>query len=135
MKSILLLVFIITAFPAISQEEKREFEVKEGDTTFIMKKYFLCIYLRGDQATEYTKEELAEIQKGHLANINKYAEEGKINIAGPFGDDTEKRGILIFDVNTLEEAEKILAEDPAVKAGRLKYELHPWWGAKGSVLK
>ncbi len=135
MKSILLLVFIITAFPAISQEEKREFEVKEGDTTFIMKKYFLCIYLRGDQATEYTKEELAEIQKGHLVNINKYAEEGKINIAGPFGDDTEKRGILIFDVESIEEAEKILAEDPAVKAGRLKYELHPWWGAKGSVLK
>lgn len=135
MKSILLLVFIIAAFPALSQEEKREFEVKEGDTTFIMKKYFLCIYLRGDQATEYSKEELEEIQKGHLANINKYAEEGKINIAGPFGDDTEKRGILIFDVNTLEEAEKILAEDPAVKAGRLKYELHPWWGAKGSALK
>jgi len=135
MKSILLLVFIITAFPALSQEEKREFEVKEGDTTFIMKKYFLCIYLRGDQSTKYTKEELAEIQKGHLANINKYAEEGKINIAGPFGDDTEKRGILIFDVESIEEAEKILAEDPAVKAGRLKYELHPWWGAKGSVLK
>ncbi len=132
---ILFIVLFFCSLNIFSQEEKREFEMKEGDTTYIMKKYFLCLYLKGDQTTEYSKEELAEIQKGHLANINKYAALGKINIAGPFGDDTEKRGILIFDVESIEEAKKILEEDPAVKAGRLKYELHPWWGAKGSALK
>ena len=57
--------------------------MKEGDTTYIMKKYFLCLYLKGDQTTEYSKEELAEIQKGHLANINKYAALGKIKVRAP----------------------------------------------------
>lgn len=131
---LLLVIGVLISLNMFSQEE-REFEMKEGDTTYIMKKYFLCIYLSGKKAHEHTKQELNKIQEGHLANINKYAALGKINIAGPFGDDTEKRGILIFDVATIEEAKKILDEDPAVKAGRLTYEIHPWWGAKGSVLK
>jgi len=32
---------------------------------------------------------------------------------------------------TREEAELLCANDPAVKAGRLRIELHPWFSAKG----
>lgn len=113
----------------------REFEMVEGDTTYIMKQYFFAIYLRGENREKLSEEASAKIMEGHLANINKFAESGQIVVAGPFGDDTEKRGILIFDVDTQEEAEAILKEDPAVKAGRLTYEIHPWWGAKGTILK
>lgn len=113
----------------------REFEMKEGDTTNVMKQYFMAIYLKGPNRENMSKDEVEEINKGHLANISKYAATGQITAAGPFGDDTEKRGILIFDVETQEEAEAILKEDPAVKAGRLIYEIHPWWAAKGTILK
>jgi uncharacterized protein YciI len=56
------------------------------------------------------------------------ADEGTLLIAGPFMDDQEIRGIYIFDVRTLEEAEALTATDPAIKAGRLIMELHPWYG-------
>ena len=123
---------------ASAQEEKanpREFEMTEGDTTYVMKQYFMLIYLSGDNKEEISKEKSAELQKGHLGHINKMAEEGAVQMAGPFGDQTEKRGILIFDVDTKEEVVEWVSQDPLVKAGRLKYEIHPWWTAKGSCLE
>jgi uncharacterized protein YciI len=70
-----------------------------------------------------------------MANINKMAESGKLQIAGPFGDDGNWRGIFIFDVATEEEVKELLKDDPAIQSGRLDYEIHPWWTLQGSCLK
>lgn len=64
-----------------------------------------------------------------MANINRMAEEGKLVTAGPFMDDGELRGIYIFNVATVEEAKALTETDPAVQAGRLVMELHPWYGS------
>ena len=40
-----------------------------------------------------------------------------------------KRQIYVFAVKTIDEAEKLTESDPAVKAGRLIMELHPWFGS------
>jgi len=63
-----------------------------------------------------------------LKNITRLAEEGKLIIAGPFLDDQPLRGIFIFDVTTIEEARLLTLTDPAIKAGTLVMELHPWYG-------
>jgi len=55
--------------------------------------------------------------------------EGKLKVAGPFGDEGKWIGLFIFDCETKEEVEKLLKTDPAVAAGRLNYEIHPWWTA------
>jgi uncharacterized protein YciI len=65
-----------------------------------------------------------------MANIQKMAGEGKLLIAGPFLDGGDLRGIFIFRVATMAEAEALAATDPAVKAGRLRLEFHPWYAAK-----
>jgi hypothetical protein len=44
-------------------------------------------------------------------------------------DDGEMRGIYIFNVTTIEEAKKLTETDPAIQAGRLEMELHPWYGS------
>lgn len=132
MKIVFTLLLISISFISFSQQ--REFEMTEGDTTYIMKQYFLCIYLRGEK-TDQDSIKLQELQIGHLENITAMDKAGVICMAGPFGDDTEKRGILMFDVATTEEAIEWLKKDPMVIAGRLTYEIHPWWGAKGSKLK
>jgi uncharacterized protein len=62
-----------------------------------------------------------------MANIRKLYAEGKLKVAGPFGDDGNWRGIFIFDCETKEEVENLLKTDPAIAAGRLAYELHPWY--------
>ena len=66
-----------------------------------------------------------------MANINKMAATGKLIVAGPFSDDGEMRGVFIFQNTSEEEARIMVDQDPAVKAGRLIVELHPWFAAAG----
>jgi uncharacterized protein YciI len=70
--------------------------------------------------------EVQELQKAHIANINRLAETKKLVVAGPFGDDGDFRGIFVFRVGSLKEAEELAATDPMIKIDRLRLELHPW---------
>jgi len=70
--------------------------------------------------------EIQELQKAHIANIQRLAAMKKLLVAGPFGDHGDLRGIFVFRVGSLEEAQSLCANDPMVKAGRLVVELHPW---------
>ena len=136
MKNTIILFLLITATLALSNiaRSQDEFEMKDGDETFIMKKYYMCFLKRGDNRTQDSAVS-ALIQKGHMEHLSKLYKEGHIQIAGPFGGDSEIRGIVVFSVKSKEEAERIASEDPAVIAGRLKVEIHEWWAAKGSTLK
>ena len=78
--------------------------------------------------------EAAQIQRAHLDNITRMAEEGKLVLAGPFFDDWQVKGIYIFAVETIEEAIALTSTDPAIKAGRLEMELHPWYGSAALML-
>lgn len=77
--------------------------------------------------------EIQELQKAHIANIERLAKLGKIVAAGPFGDDGSLRGIFVFRVSSLEEAQSLCATDPMVKVGRLAVELHPWQVPEGVI--
>ena len=50
-------------------------------------------------------------------------------MAGPFFDAWEVKGIYIFAVETIEEAEELTKTDSAIQAGRLIMELHAWYGS------
>ena len=70
--------------------------------------------------------EIQELQKAHIANIERLAKLGKLVVAGPFGDDGILRGIFVFRVSSLAEAQELCATDPMIKIDRLRVELHPW---------
>jgi uncharacterized protein YciI len=55
----------------------------------------------------------------------------KLIAAGPFGDNGRLRGIFVFRVDSLEEAKNLTAGDPAVQAGRLAMDIHPWMIPEG----
>lgn len=93
-----------------------------------MTQYFVGVIYRGEKWAPQVTEEVTELQKAHLANIGRLVEEGKMVLAGPFGDGGDMRGLFFYDVKTMEEAQELVDTDPAVKAGRLRVELHPWWG-------
>jgi len=109
------------------------FSYQDGDQTYLMKQYFVC-FLKSGPMRSQNQEEAMAIQEKHLAYISSLAADRKICASGPFGDDGEIRGILIFSTKTLEEAQALAAADPAVQAGRLVVEIHPWWGAVGTRL-
>ncbi len=99
-----------------------------------MKKYVMAFLLRGDRVAEYSPEQRSEIQAGHMANIGKMAEMGKLIVAGPFFGNEELRGIYIFDVQTLEEAKALTETDPAIQAGVLKMDLKEWYGSAALMM-
>lgn len=69
-------------------------------------------------------EKRSQIFRGHFANMSRLAKEGKLVLAGPFVESLPKRGLFIFKVDSLEEAEKLVKTDPAVRAGIFDYELN-----------
>jgi uncharacterized protein YciI len=87
---------------------------------------YLAFLTRGDKWTPEKTPATEAIQKAHLDNINKLADMKKLVVAGPFGDDGRLRGIFVFKVATIDEARSLAATDPAVQAGRLALQIHPW---------
>jgi uncharacterized protein YciI len=130
-KLILSLAFIFSAISlSFAQENYDEALAKKlGADEYGMKKYVIAFLYRGDRVSEYSEAERAEIQKGHMANITKLAEEGKMVLAGPFFGNEELRGLFFFAVESLEEAKVLTESDPAVKAGVLKMDLKEWYGS------
>lgn len=96
-----------------------------------MEKYTLALMKRGEHWNPEAPE-FMEIVKRHHAFIQEMTEQGNIAVAGPFplSDPGELRGVVIFRVDEAETA-KLTQEDPVVKAGILKSELHPWATGKG----
>lgn len=100
-----------------------------------MKKYVLCILKTGPKDAGIKGEERKQIFAGHFENIGRLADEGKLAVAGPFGkNDKSFRGLYIFNVETVEEAEKLVMLDPAVKAGVFVPDLMPWYGSAAMIV-
>ena len=100
---------------------------KLGSDDYGMKAYVMA-FLKAGPNRDLDSAATAKLQEAHLKNIFRMADEGKLLVAGPFMDDTDIRGIYIFDVRSVEEAKKLTETDPAIKAGSLVMELHPWYG-------
>jgi len=103
---------------------------KKRNAPLTMKTVYLA-FLKSGPNRNQPAAEAEEIQKAHLANISRLAKSGQLVAAGPFGDDGALRGIFVFRVGSLEEAQALADTDPAVKAGRLVIELHPWQVPEG----
>lgn len=99
-----------------------------GADNYGMKQYVMAFLKAGHNRTQDT-ETAAKLQTAHLKNIQRLANEGKLLVAGPFLDDGCVRGIYIFNVATIEEAQQLTETDPAIQAGSLVMELHPWYGS------
>lgn len=99
---------------------------KLGADDYGMHKYVMAFLKTGP--TKITdKAQRAELQKAHLKNISKLADEGKLVMAGPFMDEGDIEGIFVFDVATIAEAKALTETDPAIKAGTLIMELRPFY--------
>jgi len=110
-------------------------ETPAPDAPHRMKQYFFVLLRNGPDRTQ-SKEAAEKIQEGHMAHIRETAQLGQLQIAGPFDDETgDWRGILIYDVKSIDEARALCAADPAVQAGRLVCDIHGWWAQQGATLK
>ncbi|HQS50714.1 MAG TPA: YciI family protein, partial [Daejeonella sp.] len=93
-----------------------------------MKMYVFVILKTGPVSAD--KAVTDSLFRGHMENIGRLASSGKLLVAGPMRkNDKNYRGIFILNAANIEEAEKLLETDPAVKAKLLDAELFQWYGS------
>jgi uncharacterized protein YciI len=143
MQALLILFFLcVPAMIAIAEEPSAktlsfdaELARRLGADERGMKTYVLCILKTGPNDAKVLGKERDDVFAGHFANIGRLAKEGKLAVAGPFSkNDRSYRGLYIFNVPTIEEAEKLVTLDPAVKAGVFVYELTPWYASAALMI-
>ena len=106
---------------------------KLGADDYGMRKYVMA-FLKEGPNTDMDSATAAQLQRAHLDNIFRMADEGKLAVAGPFLDGGDLKGVYVFNVSTIEEAQALTETDPAIKAGRLVMELHPWYGSAAMMM-
>lgn len=119
--------------PAPKAVEKPKFDAELaknlGGNKYGMKQYVFAALKTNPAASKFSEEESKKLFAGHMANINRLADEGKLAVAGPFSDPKKfYRGLFILNVTTVEEAEKLVNTDPIVTSGLMIVDLIPWWG-------
>jgi uncharacterized protein YciI len=100
-----------------------------GATGF--EQYTLVLMKRGDH-WDPTAPEFSDVMKRHHAFVKQMTDQGNIAIAGPFpfSDQGELLGVAIFRVGA-EQTARLTQDDPIVKAGLIKAEIHLWGTGKG----
>jgi len=63
--------------------------------------------------------------------IQKWRKAGAVVIGGRFQTKGDPRGMYIFTLDSLEAAEALVQEDPAIQSGRLRFEFHRWLAVDG----
>ena len=123
-----LLLIIILPMISFGQEEKNLNE------KFEMKEYYL-VFLKEGSHRNQDSATAADIQSRHLEYLTKMYDDDKMSICGPLMDENDIKGMCVYHVGSIDEAKRLAEDDPAVKSGRLIVEVHPWYSAKGMILK
>lgn len=132
MKFFITLLFCIAGLVTSAQTDNpnydKELAQKLGADENGMKKFVLVLLKTGTN-TASDKKTVSELFKGHMDNINRLADQGKLIVAGPMGkNDKTYRGIFILDVKSIDEARKLVDSDPAVAGKLLDAEFYDWYG-------
>lgn len=107
----------------------KELASQLGADEYGMKQYFFVLLKTGSNDTT-DENYINKCFEGHMSNIWKLEEEGKLIIAGPFfKNNKDYRGLYIFDVESKEKLEEVLLTDPAIEANLLQAEITPWYGS------
>lgn len=93
-----------------------------------MKKYVM-VFLKTGSATNVPKSKSDSAFAGHMQNISRLVESGKLVVAGPFAKNDKYRGLFILNTGSIEEGRQLVEGDPAVQAKLLDMELLIWYGS------
>lgn len=130
-KGILFLLIVLGSIWSAFGQQSYDSELADslGADAYGMRMYQLVILKTGTEVIE-DKELVQKLFRGHLDNIGRLAEEGKLVVAGPLGkNELEYRGIFIFKLDNKEEIQELLKTDPAIEAGIFDVEILDWYGS------
>jgi len=125
-------VLMFSSFYALGQSDNPKFDQalakSLGGDDYGMKMYILVILKTGSFSPE--KRISDSLFMGHMQNIKRLADSGKLIVAGPMKkNERNYRGIFILNIATLEEGRVLVDSDPAVRSKLLDAELFQWYGS------
>lgn len=97
-------------------------------------RWFWLLLLWEGPRRDQDEEAADRIQRAHLGHLFELEARGRLTLFGPVRDAGALLGIGVLTVPTIEEAEALIADDPAVRAGRLRAEVRPWFARPGAGL-
>jgi uncharacterized protein YciI len=115
--------------PSPTEPQPVSFELPAG-----MRVYTIVLLRRGPNWSDKRDDEALELGAGHMAYIREMSQTGQLTVAGPFlgqQDREDLAGIYIYESTSVEETKKLVAEDPAVSAGRFSAEYLLWLSPEG----
>jgi uncharacterized protein YciI len=94
-------------------------------------KYYWFVILKTGTNTTTDKAFISERFKGHMENMGKMVDVGKLVVAGPMmKNDKSYRGIFILNhPGDEKEIRELLASDPAIASDLLEAEIYKWYGS------
>ena len=81
---------------------------------------YVFVFITTGPATDLTDEERSKAFAGHFANMKRLGDEGKLLIAGSFGEpksDPTHRGLFVFDETDPKAGQSLAESDPTVDMG------------------
>lgn len=134
MKNYILLLLLFT-LPHVASAQKQTssydstLAAKLGADEYGMKNYILVILKTGPN-TRTDKSYVDSCFAGHMANIQKLVNEGKLVVAGPIKkNDKNYRGIFILNMASFDEAIAAMSGDAAITERLLEPEMYKWYGS------
>lgn len=133
---LVMIAVVLTGCGSSSQQDARAEQwlalAADSVDAYGMKPYVLAMLQTAD-TTARPQGELQAVFDGHMNNIERLAEEGKLLVAGPFyGIDRVPgswRGLFVLNTVDTTEARAWVQSDPAVQAGVFRVVLAPWYSS------
>ncbi len=97
----------------------------------VMTHYVLGLLRRAPEAPAISDAEAERIQEAHLGHLRRLRETGELIASGPFEENGDLRGVLIFSTSSVERARDLSRPDPAITNGRLVLDLYTWFAPAG----
>jgi uncharacterized protein YciI len=88
---------------------------------------YVFVFITTGPVTDLSDEERSKAFAGHFGNMRRLADEGKLLIAGPFGDpksDPNHRGLFVFDETDPKAGQALAETDPTVDMGVFEMTSH-----------
>lgn len=99
-----------------------------GADQYGMRSYVLVL-LRTGPTPVPEGDKRKQMFRGHMANMERLANDGKLVVAGPLDGEEGLRGLFVFAVPDIETAKRHVATDPTIQNGEFVAEYHTFYGS------
>lgn len=128
MKNLLLICSLLVSITVFASSEESKAESKPKQENVNQSKpvgYVVGIVKRGDN-WEQDSIKAFSLQEKHLNFLAELQKDKKLIASGPLTSSPDARGLYIFNVKSVREAEVLVSQDEAIKSGWIKMEFHKW---------